>query len=293
MMTDLKEEFKDSILARRQKLTPDQQRLLKERLDGRFSQSISQTLLAEIDNQITLARLQYGKVALERLEESIAIFKGGAKPLNADSRQVANALYFPGLSAKPWHEPEDFDWVPKMEKAFFAIRAELLCLMEQDAEFNPYQHPYTKELGWKGWGTYSFYRTNKWDDEHCAMCPNTIKAIHQTPHGLRECMFTRLLPDSHITPHSGGSNAVLTCHLGLIIPSGCEIRVDNEIRTWHEGKCLIFDDSYMHEVWHRGDKTRTVLLWDIWHPDLTEIEKSVLTMIFPIIDKYLENIAKV
>jgi len=86
---------------------------------------------------------------------------------------------------------------------------------------------------------------------------------------------------------------VLTCHLGLIIPSGCEIRVDNEIRTWQESKCLIFDDSYMHEVWHRGNEIRTVLLWDIWHPDLTDIEKSILTMIFPIIDKYLENIAKV
>jgi len=192
-MTDIKEVFKDAILARRQKLTPDQQRLLKERLDGRFSQSISQGLLAEIDNQINIARLKYGKTPLERLEESIAILKGGPKPLNADPRQVANALYFPGLSAKPWHEPEDFDWVPKMEAAFVTIRSELLRLLDQEAEFNPYQHPYTKELGWKGWGTYSFYRTNKWDEEHCALCPETLKAINQTPHGLRECMFTRLL----------------------------------------------------------------------------------------------------
>lgn len=292
-MSDLKEGLKNSILARRQKLTPDKQRLLKERLDGRFSQSVSQVLLAEIDTQVKIARSEFGAAAIERIEESIAIFKGGPKPPDADPRQIANALYFPGLSAKPWHEPEDFNWVPQMEAAFDVIKAELLRLFEQEAEFNPYQHPYTKELGWKGWGTFSFYRTNKWDEVHCASCPETIAAIRQTPHGLRECMFTKLVPGSHITPHSGGSNAVLTCHLGLIIPKGCEIRVDNEIRTWKEGKCLIFDDSYMHEVWHRGQETRTVLLWDIWHPDLTEIEKSVLSMIFPIIDKYLENIAKV
>ncbi|MCR9191502.1 MAG: aspartyl/asparaginyl beta-hydroxylase domain-containing protein [Gammaproteobacteria bacterium] len=292
-MSDLKEELKSAISARRQKLTPDKQRLLKERLDGQFSRSFSQRLLAEIDDKINVARLQYGKIALERLEQSIAIFKGGAKSSDADPRQVADALYFPGLSAKPWHEPEDFDWVPKMEASAAVIRSELSNLFKKEAEFNPYQHPYTKEFGWKGWGTYSFYRVNKWDNEHCLSCPKTIESIRQTPHGLRECMFTRLLPDSHITPHSGGSNIVLTCHLGLHIPEGCAIRVENETRTWEEGKCLIFDDSYMHEVWHRGQGIRTVLLWDIWHPDLTEIEKSVLTMIFPIIDKYLEHAAKV
>lgn len=292
-MPDLKDKLKDDILARRQKLGPDKQKLLKQRVDGHFSQAISKQLLEKIDEMMNSARSKYGAAALDRVVQSIAIFKGGEKPVNADPRQVADALFFPDLSAKPWHEPENFEWVPRMELAFEAIKSELLDLLKAEAEFNPYRHPYTKEIGWKGWNTYSLYRTNTWDESRCYACPETVKAIRQTPHGLRECMFTTLHPGSHITPHSGGSNVVLTCHLGLIIPSGCEIRVDSEIRGWEEGKCLIFDDSYMHEVWHRGSETRVVLLWDIWHPDLTEIEVNVLKMIFPILDKYLENSAKV
>ena len=292
-MSNIKDELKNDILARRQNLSPDKQKLLQERLDGQFSQSISQRLLVQIDEMMSDALIKYGSEALERLQQSIAIFKGGKKPAGADPRQVADNLFIPGLCAKPWHNPEDFKWVPTMEGSFDVIRKELLALLKTEVEFNPYQHPYTKELGWNGWGTYSLYRTNTWDEERCQLCPETVKAIGQTPHGLRECMFTKLHPGSHITPHSGGSNVVLTCHLGLVIPSGCEIRVDEETRGWEEGKCLIFDDSYMHEVWHKGTETRMVLLWDIWHPDLTEIEVDVLKMIFPIIDKYLENSAKV
>ncbi len=85
---------------------------------------------------------------------------------------------------------------------------------------------------------------------------------------------------------------MLTCHLALVIPEGCAIRVESEARTWEEGKCLIFDDSYMHEVWHHGTEVRMVILWDIWHPELTETEIEVLKHIFPIADRYLERIKK-
>jgi aspartyl/asparaginyl beta-hydroxylase (cupin superfamily) len=292
-MTLTRDELKNRVEARRQKLSPEQQKLLAERLEGKFSQSTTNQMQMELDAALKKIRQQYHASDLARVEQSLEIFRGANKPADADPRQIVNTLYFPGLSAKPWHATQDFVWIPQIEAAYETIKGELLRLLDQNATFNPYQHPYTKELGWKGWNTYSFYRANKWDIEHCNTCPETIKAIKQTPYGLRECMFTQLTPGSHIKPHSGGSNAVLTVHLGLIIPSGCEIRVEDEIRGWEAGKCLIFDDSYMHEVWHRGSETRMVLLWDIWHPDLSAIEIDVLNLIYPIIDKYLENVAKI
>jgi aspartate beta-hydroxylase len=54
------------------------------------------------------------------------------------------------------------------------------------------------------------------------------------------------------------------------------MRVADEARTWHEGKCLLFDDTYEHEVWNKSQRTRVILLLDIWHPDLTEIEVGAL-----------------
>jgi aspartyl/asparaginyl beta-hydroxylase (cupin superfamily) len=41
-----------------------------------------------------------------------------------------------------------------------------------------------------------------------------------------------------------------------------------------EGKCVVFDDSFEHEVWHRGDERRVVLLLNIWHPAITAAQKE-------------------
>ena len=40
------------------------------------------------------------------------------------------------------------------------------------------------------------------------------------------------------------------------------MRVGSETREWKEGECLIFDDTVEHEVWHRGDRPRVILLLD-------------------------------
>ena len=46
--------------------------------------------------------------------------------------------------------------------------------------------------------------------------------------------------------------------------------VNGETRAWEEGRCLVFDDSFVHSVSHNGSAARIVLIVDVWHPDLTE-----------------------
>jgi aspartyl/asparaginyl beta-hydroxylase (cupin superfamily) len=74
--------------------------------------------------------------------------------------------------------------------------------------------------------------------------------------------FSSLAPGTHIEPHTGFTNAVLRCHLGLVVPSGCSMRVGSETREWTEGGVLVFDDTIEHEVWHRGTSPRVILLVD-------------------------------
>ena len=41
---------------------------------------------------------------------------------------------------------------------------------------------------------------------------------------------------------------------------------------WSIGRCLVFDDSFIHHAWHNGTATesdRFVLIVDIWHPGLS------------------------
>ena len=52
------------------------------------------------------------------------------------------------------------------------------------------------------------------------------------------------------------------------------MRVGSETRPWREGKVTVLDDSFEHEVWHRGAAPRVVLLVDVWHPQLSEADRQ-------------------
>ena len=86
-------------------------------------------------------------------------------------------------------------------------------------------------------------------------------------------------PGTHVWPHTGPTNCRIRSHLGLIVPDGTRLRVGNVTRSWTEGKVLVFDDSFEHEVWHDGDSYRLVLIVDLWHPELTVEERNSLSPI--------------
>ena len=94
--------------------------------------------------------------------------------------------------------------------------------------------------------------------------------------GVGEVTFSCLSPGAHLKPHCGSTNTRLTAHLPLLVPDGvCSIRCGEEVRTYREGELIIFDDSYEHEVWHKGGAdsgVRVVLLLRFWHPDLPPSE---------------------
>lgn len=103
--------------------------------------------------------------------------------------------------------------------------------------------------------------------ENIARCPNTAKAIAGIP-GLNSAFFSILAPGTHIPDHRGVTKALITCHLGLIVPKDGDVRmrVDDQIVRWGEGEMLVFDDTYRHEVWNDSKATRVVLLIHIERP---------------------------
>lgn len=94
---------------------------------------------------------------------------------------------------------------------------------------------------------------------------------------LGDVKFSKLTPRSHIPPHCGPSNSRIRLHLGIQADDASVLRVGNETRRWEVGKCLIFDDSYEHEVWNKGESDRIVLILDFWHPEMdTDKVRSIL-----------------
>jgi len=93
--------------------------------------------------------------------------------------------------------------------------------------------------------------------------------------------FSVMYPGTHVHAHTGPTNCRLRAHLGLQVPPEGDVvmRVEQQEQRWTEGKFFVFDDSFEHEVWHRAETPRLVLIVDVWHPDLTPEERSSLSAI--------------
>ncbi|MBW4566491.1 MAG: aspartyl/asparaginyl beta-hydroxylase domain-containing protein [Tolypothrix carrinoi HA7290-LM1] len=162
-------------------------------------------------------------------------------------------------------DKSEFEFTATLEANWLVIQKELEQL--QPKNFVDWPEKYIYNQGWEVFGLYAF--SNRIED-NCRLCPETTKLVEMIP-GMTTAGFSSLAPGTYIGPHFGATKAVLRCHLGLIVPDECAIRVDTETRSWQEGKCLIFDDTFEHEAWNKSDKTRIVLLIDFERPStLTE-----------------------
>ena len=88
--------------------------------------------------------------------------------------------------------------------------------------------------------------------------------------------FSILEPHTKIPPHTGITNARLTVHLPLIVPPGCRFRVGGETREWRAGSAWVFDDTIEHEAWNDSDAARAILIFDVWNPQLTLLERDLV-----------------
>ena len=127
------------------------------------------------------------------------------------------------------------------------------------------------------------------------MFPTLMGLVDAVPRRSGTVFVSRLTPGTHIPAHCGATNTQLTCHFGVIVPRGVALRVANETREQPEGRCIVFDDSFEHEVWNRGDSNRYNVFMQFWHPDLSDEEIAgikqleQLPHIQSVITRYLEG----
>jgi aspartyl/asparaginyl beta-hydroxylase (cupin superfamily) len=93
-------------------------------------------------------------------------------------------------------------------------------------------------------------------------CPQTAGLVKQIP-GLRSAFFSVLEPGAHIPEHRGHVRGLLRGRLALTVPKdreNCWLRDEDQFLHWDEGKMLVFDDTYRHEVQNNSSEERVVLI---------------------------------
>jgi aspartyl/asparaginyl beta-hydroxylase (cupin superfamily) len=214
----------------------------------------------------------------ERFAEYIATLR--------DAGENHSMARYPGLPSKPWYDPATIPATLELERAAPQITAEFRRL--DPRAFVPENEPIARQ---GSWDVFILYERGKRHDDRCDLFP-TVSAIverHRTVRSLAGLVyFSRLAPHSRVAPHSGPTNMRVRAHLGIDIPPHCGIRVGGTNATWQNGRCIVFDDSFPHEVWNESDRERIVLVVDLWHPDLSDDEVRLLDGF----QRYVERAAK-
>ena len=243
------------------------------------------------DAALAPAYARHGREALARFDACLSIQVGERRAEFADPRQKPSMLYFPGLPAAPWYQRAAFPWLEALERETPAIREELLAVMPRmDRGERVFLSDESERRGLAGaagapsWNGFYFWRHGERRDANHALCPTTSAALEALPlvrirGNAPEVMFSVLTPGTHILPHRGVTNTRAVCHLPLIVPEDCTLVVGGESRAWREGEAVAFDDTYEHEAWNRGSRTRVVLIVDVWNPHLTAAERDAVALL--------------
>ncbi|MBA4804958.1 MAG: aspartyl/asparaginyl beta-hydroxylase domain-containing protein [Brevundimonas sp.] len=206
---------------------------------------------------------------------------------------------FPGLPQIQFQPRETLPWLETVEAAADDIRAELEALLAEPELFRPYverraDRPNTDTAGMvenPDWSALYLWKDGVEQAGVARRCPRTLAALAdaplcRVPGRTPSILFSRLKPGARIPPHHGLINTRLICHLPLIVPPGNRFRVGNEVREWKEGVAWAFDDTVEHEARNDGAADRTILIFDVWKPEMTGEERELVSSMFQAIDSY-------
>ena len=243
----------------------------------------------------------HGDGALQRIRRAIAHFRDGSEVWQHEAQQPS-FFYVPGLPPRPWFERDEFSWVAEIERRAGAIHAEFVRVVSGGkhrllpyvtAEQGAPQETWEHLIGTNGWRTLHLLKGGRRVEPNASGMPVTMAALRladlpDCAGNSPEAFFSVLAPGTEIPRHHGLANYKLVAHLALDIPDACGMRVGGHARSWQPGQILVFDDSFAHEAWNHSALHRTVLIFDVWHPELSVIERHALTRLFAPIDAFFD-----
>jgi aspartate beta-hydroxylase len=253
-------------------------------------------LAAALEEPLAQIRERHGGATQHRVDLCLDTLMGKRRPYYSQPTW----MYFPELPAIEFFERSHFPWLDEFEAATTEIRAEVLRVLVADREgLQPYiDFPaglpldQFRELNRsRRWSAYFLWNQSVAVAGHIARCPVTARMLETTP----RCRVARRAPtaffsildaNTRIPAHTGITNTRCTVHLPLVVPPDCGFRVGATTREWVPGQAWVFDDTIEHEAWNLSDTPRAILIFDIWNPLLTPVERDMIQTATEIYGEY-------
>lgn len=177
-----------------------------------------------------------------------------------------------------FYDPEKLPWIPVLENNWKIMRDELLQLLNDKPErLKPYY--INKEMSFppRHWKTMGLYFWKFTMHKNCKRCPKTVAILKDVPN-LTSFSLSILEAGANINPHQGDTDAIIRCHVGIVVPGGlpdCGFQVGKEVRPWAEGKALPFCDAQTHTAWNNCKERRIILILDVVRPEFAKKQNRI------------------
>jgi len=212
------------------------------------------------------------------------LFKSAICRVNNIFRPYPTLFYFPGIKSQQVWDSNLIPTAKLLEKNSNTIAKEIINLDNFENDYKLIDKE--KSLHEGSWDWASYMSKGKVSPKFKEKFPNTYEILNSLDDLMFDvpfsyCFFSRLAPKSKIKPHYGPCNLRLRIHLGLDIPDNCFMKITDIKHNWEDYKTIVFDDTYIHEVENNNEnKYRTLLLLDIWHPEIKKEEREAIRNMF-------------
>ena len=207
-----------------------------------------------------------------------------------------------GGQPAPFYDNHGFKVARQLEKVYPVLMEELTVLLKKnrgmglETLFTTHQESHLVGSGeWQEIRLFNMFK-GLWSKTRCELLPRTCKALQkiaaftvrviksEAPPMRTEGVpgrlsLLRLVPGTHLKPHTGAVNMRLSIHMGVHLPphNMSWISCGNITKHWQVGKSLIFDDSFVHYVGNdHPTASRIVLAGHFYKRDMCVRNRCVI-----------------
>ena len=187
-----------------------------------------------------------------------------------------------------------------LDRNVAVIREELLAVLKDEARI-PRYHEISKAETYisgtvdpeRSWRVFMLAHVSGGIPTNQARCPRTSALLDEIP-GLLQAFFSILDPGKSIPAHDGPYLGYLRYHLALLVPhvDPPSMRVKDQVHTWQEGRSILFDDSWNHQVYNTSPERRVVLIVDVVRPMAWRFH-AVNWLVTRILARYSEEVREI
>lgn len=233
--------------------------------------------------ELAALRQEHGAGALTRIDRFLANDPGDVSLRHP--RQQPTRHIVPGLSTRPWLSLEEHPQLRTAGAALQGRHAEIKQEILARIAHGPLDYYRTSfDQRNEKWRSVYLARDGVLDERQRAQFPLTMGLVEQHfrehLYPLGEVFFSALQPAGYIGRHCDTANFFVCLHFSVCVPPRCGLSVAGESRTFQENELYLFDHSYEHEAWNWSPQCRINLLFDLWHPGLSAVERHALAACF-------------